>query len=115
MTTTFTVGDRVRIRSEYRRSGDFEMAVVAAVDPNDNTVDVEVDGRDWGQWFSRLDDGTYEIEQVIPVCAHCGREIEDDDDGRIWYHPDTMSARCDGPDDEPGLYWSDMVRQAEPA
>lgn len=48
----------------------------------------------------------------MTTCAHCGRDIADDDG--TWYHPDTMTARCDGPDDELGLYWSDMVRQAEP-
>lgn len=45
-------------------------------------------------------------------CDHCGRQIENDDG--TWFHPDTMSARCDGPDDEAGLSWGDMVRQAEP-
>lgn len=45
-------------------------------------------------------------------CAHCGRTIAQDDG--IWFHPDTMSARCDGPDDEEGIAWSDLVRQAEP-
>lgn len=52
----------------------------------------------------------------MTACAHCGRPIEQDDapDGP-WFHPDTMHARCDGPDDEPGLAWGDMVRQAEPA
>lgn len=46
-------------------------------------------------------------------CLHCGRHIQHDD-GTVWFHPDTMSARCDGPDDEEGLSWGDMVRQAEP-
>lgn len=49
---------------------------------------------------------------MTATCVHCGQKIEDDDG--IWYHPATMWARCDGPDDEPGLFWSDWVRQAEP-
>lgn len=48
----------------------------------------------------------------MTICSHCNRPIEDDDG--TWYHPDTMTARCDGPDDEEGLAWGDMVRQAEP-
>lgn len=49
------------------------------------------------------------------ICTHCGRPIEQDDAPHgVWFHPDTMQARCDGPDDEEGLYWSDMVRQADP-
>jgi hypothetical protein len=55
------VGDRVRVRPEYRRPGDFDVAVVSAID-EDGSIDVTVNGRDWGQWFSRLSDGTYEIE-----------------------------------------------------
>lgn len=51
----------------------------------------------------------------MTTCLHCGRAIEPDDGGRIWYHPDTMTARCDGPDDEEGIGWGDMVRQAEPS
>lgn len=51
----------------------------------------------------------------MTTCSHCGRPIEQDDAPvGTWFHPDTMTARCDGPDDEPGLYWSDMVRTAEP-
>lgn len=49
----------------------------------------------------------------MTTCEHCDRPIEDDDG--TWFHPDTMSARCDGPDDEEGLSWGDMVRQASPA
>lgn len=51
----------------------------------------------------------------MTTCTHCGRPIEPDDGGRIWFHPDTMAARCDGPDDEPGIGWGDLVRQAEPS
>lgn len=53
-----------------------------------------------------------ELAQPVPTCSHCGRPIADDDG--IWYHPETMSARCDGPDDEPGIGWGDLVRQADP-
>lgn len=60
----FTVGQRVRIRAEFRRDGDFTEAVVREIDAADWTVDVDVDGKDWGQWFCRLPDGTYEIEAI---------------------------------------------------
>jgi hypothetical protein len=46
------------------------------------------------------------------TCAHCGKQIEDDDG--TWYHVESMQARCDGPDDEEGIGWGDLVRQAEP-
>lgn len=55
---------------------------------------------------------TYPPAPRAVTCTHCGRVIEDDDG--TWFHPDTMSARCDGPDDEEGISWGDMVRQAEP-
>jgi hypothetical protein len=64
MFVPFKPGDRVRIRPEYFRpeEGDFtDIAIVEAVDERDGTVDVSVDGQDWGQWFCRLPDGTYEI------------------------------------------------------
>ena len=48
----------------------------------------------------------------MPKCEHCNRPVEDDDG--TWFHPDSNTARCDGPDDEPGLAWSDLVRQASP-
>lgn len=67
MKVTFKVGDRVRIRPEYLQpeADDFTgVAIVTEVDPSDDTVDVSVDGVDWGQWFRRLADGTYEIEHV---------------------------------------------------
>lgn len=48
----------------------------------------------------------------LSTCLHCGKAIEDDDG--IWYHVDSMQARCDGPDDEPGIGWGDLARQAEP-
>ena len=43
----------------------------------------------------------------MTACGACGELIEPDDG--IWYHPDTMSAFCDG-DDAP-----DLTRQAYPA
>lgn len=46
------------------------------------------------------------------TCAHCDKQIEDDDG--TWYHVDSMQTRCDGPDDEDGIGWGDLVRQAEP-
>lgn len=60
----FRVGQPVRIREQYRRPGDFAEATIANIDPADGTIDVTVDGRDWGQWFTPLDDGSYEIEPV---------------------------------------------------
>lgn len=69
--STFKPGDKVRIRPEYLRpdEDDFTgVAVVTEVDRRDGTVDVSVDGVDWGQWFCRLDDGTYEI-------AHAQEEV----------------------------------------
>lgn len=58
------IGQTVRVRSEYRRPGDFDRAVIRGIDLNDGTIDVDVDGVDWGQWFCRLGDGSYEIEPV---------------------------------------------------
>lgn len=49
----------------------------------------------------------------MTTCTHCDRPIENDDG--TWFHPDTMAARCDGPDDEESIAWSDMMRQAEPS
>jgi hypothetical protein len=65
----FQVGDIVRVREEYRQPDDFETADVYNVD-DDGTVDVSVNGEDWGQWFCRLPDGTYEIELVPRVNQH---------------------------------------------
>jgi hypothetical protein len=93
MTEPFHVGQRVRIRPEYKRVSDFDEAIVARIDTHDQTIDVTVDGQDWGQWFSRLDDGTYEIEPV-PVCVNCGTPIEHNDE-LGWIH----SEEC--PEDSP--------------
>lgn len=68
--TSFFVGQQVRIRPEYRRPGDFDVAVIWYIDPADKTIDVKTHRSDdekthrsdWGQWFSLLDDGSYEIE-----------------------------------------------------
>jgi hypothetical protein len=60
----FRVGQRVRMRPEFRHVSDFDEAIVSNIDHRDRTVDVKVNGEDWGQWFCRLDDGTYEIEPV---------------------------------------------------
>jgi transcription elongation factor Elf1 len=48
----------------------------------------------------------------LDTCAHCGKSIEDDDG--TWYHTESMQTRCDGDDDEEGIGWGDLVRQAEP-
>jgi hypothetical protein len=72
--TSLHVGQRVRIREQYRRAGDFDEAVITEIDPDDHTIDVDVWERHprtgeegwqpWGQWFSRLPDGTYVIEPI---------------------------------------------------
>lgn len=46
------------------------------------------------------------------TCKHCQRPIQEDDG--IWYHVESMQSRCNGADDEPGIAWSDLIRQAEP-
>lgn len=62
MDVPFAIGQKVRVRPEFRRPDDFEEAVVSEVDPDDGTIDVDIDGKDWGQWFTPLPDGSYEIE-----------------------------------------------------
>lgn len=63
----FAVGDRVRVRPEYRREDDFDEAEIYAIDEADGTIDVAVNGEDWGQWFEQLADGSYVIEVVPPA------------------------------------------------
>ena len=46
------------------------------------------------------------------TCAHCDKAIEDDDG--MWRHQESGDTRCDGPDDEEGIGWGDLVRSAEP-
>jgi hypothetical protein len=61
---TFHVGQRVRVRDGFRQPGDFDEAVIWNIDAKDGTIDVRDKDGDWGQWFCRLADGTYEIEPV---------------------------------------------------
>ena len=64
MVSGFKVGDRVRVRPEYRRDDDFDVAEIYEIDEADGTIDVAVGDEDWGQWFCQLEDGSYEIELV---------------------------------------------------
>lgn len=46
-------------------------------------------------------------------CANCGKRIEPDDGGAIWYHADTGANFCDG-DDERARSWGESAEYAEP-
>lgn len=72
MVGEFRVGDRVHVRPEFRREGDFTEAVSTAIDPADGTIDVADEDGDWGRWFCRLADGRDEIARLDAADAREG-------------------------------------------
>lgn len=46
-------------------------------------------------------------------CANCGKRIEPDDGGAIWYHADTRAYFCDG-NDQRDRSWGEVLMHATP-